>query len=277
MLPKRFDQARPFFVLGVAFIVWLFVPAIIKRVMRTSFFEFQAPITVASAAVRDVQDYWALRTRSKNELIEAGMQLANLNAQYEVRIRDYATLEAQNKRLEELLRLPSYPEYRTEVARVVLRDFTAWWQRIVIRKGRNYEIPVGAPVIFVGGVVGRVAEVGAYTATVDLISNPSVRIAGTLEGDVRPISFQGGINPAFGPARGVVDFVPLDVFANPAAPKRLVTSGQGGIFPPGLNLGQIVKLERGGDGLFQTGEVELDPRLSSVMEVAVLVPLNKGR
>ncbi|HEU5081579.1 MAG TPA: rod shape-determining protein MreC [Opitutaceae bacterium] len=273
MLPKRLEQARPFLVLGVGFLVWLFLPTLVKRLMRASFFEFQAPLEATTSAVRDVQDYWALRTRSKNDLIEAGKQLANLNAQYETRLREYASLENRVERLEALLRLPSFPDYKTEVARVVRRDFNAWWQRLVIRKGRNYDIPVGAPVIFVGGVVGRVSEVGAYTAVVDLISSPSVRIAAKLEGDVRPISFQGGINPAFGPARGVVEFVPLDVFANTATPKRLVTSGLGGIFPDGLNLGEIVKLEKGGDGLFQTGEVQLDPRLLSVSEVAVLVPL----
>lgn len=273
MLPKRLEQARPFLVLGLGFLVWLFLPTLLKRFMRASFFEFQAPLEATSSALRDVQDYWSFRTRSKNELIEAGKQLANLNAQYEIRLREYASLENRNARLEALLRLPSFPDYKTEVARVVRRDFNSWWQRLVIRKGRNYDIPVGAPVIFVGGVVGRVSEVGAYTAVVDLISSPTVRIAGKLEGDTRPISFQGGINPAFGAARGIVEFVPLDVFANTATPKRLVTSGLGGIFPDGLNLGEIVKLERGGDGLFQTGEVRLDPRLLSVSEVAVLVPL----
>jgi rod shape-determining protein MreC len=274
VLPKRFDQARPFFVLGIVFIAWLFVPALVKRVMRASFFEFQAPIEASASAIRDVQQYWSLRTRSKNELIEAGIQLANLNAQYETRLREHAALQAQVKRLEDLLRLPSYPQYRTEAARVVRRDFTAWWQRLVIRKGRNYEIPVGAPVIFVGGVVGRITEVGAYTAVVELISSPGVRLAATLEGDTRPMSFQGGVNPAFGPAIGAVEFVPLDVFANAAAPKRLVTAGNGGVFPPGLNLGQITKVKASGDGLFQAGEVELDPRLVSVTEVAVLVPLS---
>jgi len=275
VLPNRLDQARPFVTLAVVFLVWLFVPTLVKRFLRASFFEFQAPIEATTSAVRDLQDYWSLRTRSKNELIEEGKQLAHLNANYETRLVEYNSLQARVARLEALLRLPSYPEYRSEAARVVRRDFTAWWQRLVIRKGQNYEIPVGAPVIFVGGVVGRVVEVGAYTSVVELISSPGVRIAGSLEGDTRPISFQGGLNPAFGPARGVVEFVPLDIFANPATPKRLVTSGLGGIFPPGLNLGQIVKLEKGGDGLFQTGEVALDPRLISVSEVAVLVPLDR--
>lgn len=275
MLPNRLDQARPFLTLGIAFLVWLFVPTLVKRFLRTSFFEFQAPVEATTSAVRDLQGYWALRTRSKNDLIEAGKQLANLNSVYETRIVEYNSLQARVTRLESLLRLPSYPEYRSEVARVARRDFTAWWQRLIIRKGQNYEIPVGAPVIFVGGVVGRVVEVGAYTSVVELISSPGVRIAGSLEGDTRPISFQGGLNPAFGLAKGVVEFVPLDVFASASAPKRLVTSGLGGIFPPGLNLGQIVKLEKGGDGLFQTGEVALDPRLVSVSEVAVLVPLDR--
>lgn len=246
---------------------------LVKRFLRASFFEFQAPIEVTSSAIRDVQDYWSLRTRSKNELIEAGKQLANLNAQYETRLTEYASLQARIARLEDLLRLPSYAEYRSEAARVIRRDFGSWWQRLVIRKGQNYEIPLGAPVIFVGGVVGRVVEVGAYTSVVELISSPGVRITATLEGDTRPISFQGGVNPVLGRAKGVVEFVPLDVFANPATPKRLVTSGHGGVFPPGLNLGLITKLEKGGDGLFQTGEVQLDPRLISVNEVAVLVPL----
>jgi len=124
------------------------------------------------------------------------------------------------------------------------------------------------------GVVGRVVEVQAYTSVVDLISSPGVRLAGTIEGENRPISFQGGVNPTFGPAKGIVEFVPLDIFVTPTTPKRLVTSGLGGVFPQGLSLGEIVQLEPSTDGLFQTGEVQLDPRLSALNEVTVLVPLN---
>jgi rod shape-determining protein MreC len=271
--PKRFDQAHPFLVLGIVFVAWLIVPTLFKRFTRISFYEFQAPVETAASAVRDIQDFWALKTRSKNELIEAGIELAHLNAGYETSMQKYTTLTGEIKRLEEVLRLPSFASYRSETARVARRDFTGWWQRIVIRKGRNYEIPVGAPVIFVGGVVGRIAEVGAYTSIVELISSPGVRIAGSIEGDNRPISFEGGINQTFAPPTGTVEFVPLDVFASPAAPRRLVTSGLGGIFPPGLNIGLINKVELSPDGLFKNGEVQLDERLASISEVTVLVPL----
>ena len=106
--------------------------------------------------------------------------------------------------------------------------------------------------------MGRVSEGGATTSVIELISSPTVRLAGVVEGDSRPISFQGGVNPTFAPPTGVVEFVPLDIIASENAPKRLVTSGFGGVFPPGLTLGSITRASIGSHGLFQSGEVKLD-------------------
>jgi len=270
---KRLDQARPFVTLGVIVVAWLLVPVAVKAFLRASFFELTAPITLAASRIRDLQDYWSLRLHSKDELIEAGRDLARLNASYELGVQRNAELQAEVARLETLLRLPSFTTYRYEHARVARRDFSGWWQRIVIRKGSNFGLPVGAPVVFTGGVVGKITEVHATTAVVDLVSSPSFRIAGVVEGDTRPVSYQGGINPGFAPPTGVVELVPLDVVASPQAPKRLVTSGFGGVFPPGLMIGTITRAAMGGDGLFQSGEVRLDERLGSLAEVTVLVPL----
>ena len=271
---KRFDQARPFALLGLVAAGWLVLPVAVKTFTRASFFEFTAPVAATASHARDLQEYWSLRMHSRRDLIEAGRDLARLNASYSLSVQQNSELQAQVARLEELLKLPSFPDYRSEAARVARRDFSGWWQRLVIRKGRNFGIPVGAPVVFAGGVVGRVSEVYAYTAVVELISSPGVRLAAVIEGDSRPMSFQGGINPTFGPARGVIEFVPLDVFATPDAPKRLVTSGLGGVFPPGLSLGSVVKVEPSTDGLFKTGEVQLNANLANLTEVTVLVPLS---
>ncbi len=272
---KRFDHAKPFATLGFIVLAWLILPVGIKSFTRASFYELTAPITVTMSYARDLQSYWTLRLHSKTELIEAGRDLARLNSSYEFAVQQNSELQAEIARLETLLRLPAYNDYRYEHARVASRDFSAWWDRIVIRKGRNFGIPLGAPVIFSGGVVGRVTQVYSTTAEVQLISSPNVRLAGVVEGDTRPVSFQGGLNPTFGPPKGTVEFVPLDVIANQGSPKRLVTSGLGGVFPPGLTLGTITRLELGSDGLFQSGEVKLDDRLGSLTEVTVLVPLTK--
>jgi len=271
--PTRFDQAKPFLTLGLVFAAWLLLPVGFKSFVRVSFFEFQAPVDVTASYVRDLQDFWSLRDHSKNALIEAGRDLARLNASYELKVQENAALHEEIARLEGVLRLPPFENYRAEAARVAERDFSGWWQRLIIRKGRDYGLTVGAPVIYTGGVVGRVSEVFAYTAVVDLISSPEVRLAATVEGDTRPISYQGGGAPTFGQPRGVVEFVPLDIFASPDHPKLLVTSGLGGVFPPGLIIGTLTRAEPSTDGLFKTGEVRLDSRLSELTEVTVLVPL----
>jgi len=296
-VPPRFDQARPFLTLALLLLVWLVVPVFLKTFWRASFFEFQAPIDATASYVRDLQEYWTLRTHSKHELIEAGRDLARINASYALAVQENATLRAELDRQHALLQIPHPPDHRLEHARVVRRDFSAWWQRLIVRKGRNYDIPVGAPVVFAGGVVGVVSEVHAYTAVVNLISSPSVRLAAVIEGDARPISYQGGLNPTLAPPCGIIEFVPLDISqrattaADHTSPNRnasthdtnsrsiparqLLTSGLGGVFPAGLRIGKITQLKPNADGLFQTGEVALDSRLSELREVTILVPVGE--
>jgi len=270
---KRFDQAKPFAALGIVVLAWTVLPVGVKALLRASFFELQAPVLSAASYARDLQGYWAERLHSTNDLIEAGRELQRVYAGYEFQAQQTEAMRAEIARLEQLLRLPSNPNYRFEPARVALRDFTSWWRQLIIRKGANYDIPVGAPVVYAGGVVGRVREVHAYTAVVDLVSSPRMRLAATVEDDTRPVSYQGGVNPPLAPARGIVEFVPPDIFASPTTPKRLVTSGLGGVFPAGLTIGYITRLEASTDGLFKSGDVSLDPRLSELTEVTVLVPL----
>ncbi len=273
MPPQRFDQARPFATLGAVIVVWLILPAAVKTFSRATFFEFTAPIATSASYVRDLQEYWSLRAHSNSDLVEAGRDLARVNASFAVSAQHNGELEAEVTRLEGLLHLPALPGYRLESARVAERDLgSSWWQRFVIRKGRNFGLTEGAPVIFTGGVVGRIKEVHAYTAVVELISSPGIRLAATVDGDSRPVSYEGGDNPTFGRPRGSVEFLPLDIFAQASQPRRLVTSGLGGVFPAGLLIGQLVKIEQSSDGLFNTGIVQLDPRLSDLTEVTVLEP-----
>lgn len=269
---KRFDQAKPFVTLGVIVLAWLLLPVAVKSFLRVTFSELQAPIEVTASYVRDLQEFWADRAHSKNELIEAARDLRHVYAGYEFQAQQTEAQQAEIARLEQLVRLPSNPNFRLEPARVCRRDLSGWWQQLTIRKGSNYDLPVGAPVVYSGGVVGRVREVRAYEADVDLVSSPRMRLAANFEDDTRPVSYQSGNNPPLAPARGLVEFVPPDIVVYSSAPRRLVTSGLGE-FPPGVTIGYVTRLETSADGLFQSGEVSLDPRLSELTEVTVLVPL----
>lgn len=242
--------------------------------MKASFSEFQAPAWVANSYLEDLEGFWARRMHSKRELEIAGQEIARAKSYYQFNAQRTETLQAEISRLEAILDLPSRREYRYEVARVIRRDLSAWWQHLIIRKGRDYDIPKGAAVVFAGGVVGRVTEVNAFTSRVELISSPNFRMAAQFEGDPRPVVYEGWPQSGFGDPVGRVSDTAQDLVATTKEPLKLVSTHLGGTFPPGLAIGKVTWLEPGSTGIFQSGDVLLDPDLLSLYEVAVLIPLN---
>jgi rod shape-determining protein MreC len=87
---KRFDQAKPFVTLAIIVGAWLLIPTAIKAFLRASFFELTAPVTIVAERVRAVQEVWALKLHSKEDLIKAGRDLARLNSSYELAVQQNA-------------------------------------------------------------------------------------------------------------------------------------------------------------------------------------------
>ena len=273
MAKLRLDRIKPLVALGAFLLSWWIIPTAIKSFLKASFSEFQAPAWVATSYLDELETFWARRSHSKAELIEAGRELARAKSLSQFNSQRKETLEKEIQRLEAILNLPSRREFRYEIARVVQRDLNAWWQQIVIRKGKDFDIPLGAAVVFSGGVVGRVVEVNAFTSRVELVTSPNFRMAANFEGDERPLVYQGLPQSGFGDPLGVVRDAPQDVIASTQMPLKLVSTRLGGTFPSGLMLGRVSWLEPGDTGIFQAGKVELDARLLSLHEVAVLIPL----
>ena len=99
-----------------------------------------------------------------------------------------------------------------------------------------------------------------------------MRLSVVVEGDLWPVSYTGGDNPAFGPARGTVEYLRSDLTMEAGGRgRRLLTSGKGGVFPAGLPVGLLTRVEPSADGIFQNGEVLLPSGLSTLDNVTVLV------
>ena len=272
MADSRFEQIKPFIILGAFLLGWWLVPTVVKSFLRVSFTEFHAPVWVTASYLDDLGDFWARRNHSNLELIEAGQAIARRKAFYQLQVQRNTLLEGEVERLERFLNLPPRETHDYEVARVIRRDINAWWQSITIRKGRDFNIPNGAAVVFEGGVVGRVVEVNAYTSRIELISSPNFRMAASFEGEARPVVYQGAQQTAFSTPVGQIRDAPQDLIASGQRPLRLVSTDLGGVFPAGLHIGLIEWLEPGSSGLFQDGEVILDSRLLDLREVTVLIP-----
>ena len=272
---KRLGALTPFISLAFFLVLWWASPIALRSFLEVGFYEFQAPLFEGPALLRDVQNYWSLRTHSKDELISAGRDLARLNAASNLYEQENAALKEELARIEKLLDLPPLPGYRYERARVIHRELNAWQQQVIIDKGRNEGLFEGLGVIFAGGVAGRISKVHARSSIVELASSPRFRVAAHIEKDQRPITYQGAINRAFTPPLGQVNNIPSDVVFLPSEGRgalRVLTSRLGGTFPTGLVLGKIYELQASQDGLFLTGPVHLDERLLHLREVVILLP-----
>ncbi|MGA0134527.1 MAG: rod shape-determining protein MreC [Opitutales bacterium] len=255
-------------------LLWCAGPSVVRRFSREAFTEFQAPALELVGKSRDLARSWELRSRSTDELVEAGRDLGRINAALELRLATLRDVNEENARLRQILAYSPGPEYRTIVARVVLRENTSWWQRITIRKGRNDGVRPFSPVVFGRQVIGRVAQVHMETSEVDLITSPGFRCTAHLEGDENHNIVLLSGNAAGGIGRALVSNVPKTYGGPAGQAPRLTTTGIGGVYPSGLDLGTIEgSLRTTPKGEFQEGDVVPPRALNTIHEVSVLVPV----
>ena len=72
MAKLRLDRIKPLVALGAFLFAWWIIPTTLKSFLEASFSEFQAPAWVATSYLDDLENFWARRSHSKVELIEAG-------------------------------------------------------------------------------------------------------------------------------------------------------------------------------------------------------------
>lgn len=252
----------------------MFVPIGLKRSLNNAFYEFQAPSWEALSWMRDLQDHWGDRTYTHGQLIQQGRDLARLNGAYRLKTMENDTLRHENKRFEAILGLPSQPGFRYEIARVIHRKMGTWWHEMTVRKGSDDGIPESAGVVYAGGVVGKVRQVNPGTSVIRLVTSPNFRMVATLQGDTQPLFIQGWQdNKQFVIPAGRVRNVPVSLNVTPDNPGILISSRLGGVFPSGLPIGTVHKLEQSTNGLFQEGAVTYPTDLYDLHEVAILVPI----
>ena len=203
--------------------------AVVDRVVPNFEWAF-APVTRAGRLIEDFRGY--ARVYDQNQ--ELRRELQQMKAWREAAIQ----LEQENARLLDLNAVRLSPEL-TYVTGVVLTDSGSPFRRsVLLNIGAEDGIRDGWAAMDGLGLVGRIAGVGARTSRVLLLTDGNSRIPVTIRPSGRRAILAGDTTAA--PA---LDFVenPDDVRAG----DRIVTSGDGGVFPPDLAVGQVV---RGADG-----------------------------
>jgi len=188
------------------------------------------PAAAIASVVNAVHDLAALRAEN--------VRLAEENE----RLMHWQTvareLDNENRALKSQLNFMPDPDAAFITARVIGDTGGAFVHSMLLNVGKRDGVRKGQAVIAGENLVGRIAEVGDRSARILLLTDINSHIPVIIENS-RAKAILSGDN---------TDRTRLNYLApnsNPAVGNRIVTSGHGGAFPPGLPVGVIASLQDG--------------------------------
>jgi rod shape-determining protein MreC len=169
-----------------------------------------------------------------------------------------------NERLKKLLMLKGTLSHPAVAASIIGEDGAPWFKTMVIDRGESDGFQEGMPVIASDGVVGQIVKVAGNSSRILLITDHSSGIAAVVER-----SRARGVVRGAGSGRLTLEFAIRE--DDVKVGDQIVTSGIGGTFPKGIQIGEVTMVKKGEYGIFQTVEVRPAAVISRLEEVLVLL------
>lgn len=145
--------------------------------------------------------------------------------------------------LRDALKFPQREKFSAVTANVLRRNPSTWWQTAIIDRGVENDVNDFQPVLSAEGLVGKVDIANATEATILLLTDEkcqvSAKIAGTHEvGILNGQRTQSEDKPTLR-----LRFLSPNAKIKPGM--KVFTTGRGGLFPPDILIGTIVKYRSG--------------------------------
>ena len=228
-----------------------------------------APIRSGISAVVDwaegVYTYIFHYSELEDQIDDLEKQISDLEEQ--ALMGEEATRE--NQQLRQLLGLKERRrDFVFETARVTGRSTSNWESTLTLSKGSSSGLKVGDCVVTETGVLaGVISEVGKNWATVSTVINVDIEMggivnrtfsAGVLEGDFALME-EGKLKLSYLPSG-----------AQLVSGDRVMTSGQGDVYPSGLPVGRVMGVFPDASGQSRYAVITPEAKLDSLIEVFVI-------
>ena len=224
----------------------------------------QSPVTTVTSAFSGYFGSIANLRSAQDE----NQQLRQRVQELEVELKAKEDLAAENQRLGRLLDLKEKSQYKVLTARIIGRDPSIWFDSSIVNRGSLDGVKLNMPVVTNGGLLGRVTAVGPLTSQVDLITRDKSGV-GAVVGEIAGSSALGVVVGTS--KRGLVEmrYVPGSVEVQPG--QAVYTTGQDGIYPAGLKVGEIVEAESGSATTPHKILIRPSAGIDSMQEVGILL------
>lgn len=205
-----------------------------RQVVSVALYPFQRLVLAPRDAIETVNgwlDAASLARTEKEALQQQRIELAQIATHA-------AQLAAENRLLRRLLNVTETVSQSSVAVEVLYEPPNAFSHHLVFNKGTGSGIQPGMPVIDEGGVVGQVMRVTPFTSEAALLTDEKISIpAQVLRNGLRVVVFGGS-------ASGKVEVRYLTGESDIVPGDTLITSGVGGLFPAGLLIAKVDRIER---------------------------------
>ena len=202
---------------------------------------------VAQASERDARDQLLLQARRSGQVEQ---------------------LALENKQLRELLQLNQRLETKGQAAEVLYDAADPYTRKLIIDKGMVNGIRASSPVMDEHGILGQVTRVLPLLSEVTLVTDRehSIPVLNTRT---------GARGVAYGESGGapLLELRFMATNADIEVGDLLTTSGVDGIYPAGILVGKVTKVERRAETVFARILCEPVGRVQGARHVMVLDPL----
>jgi rod shape-determining protein MreC len=209
------------------------------------------PLQMTLNQIKRIENIFAENRRLKMDNAHLSTQIAVLREQ-----------SVENVRLRGMLNFKDDYSYQLVPARVVARDPSSDLKSFIINVGSKDSILKYMPLVTEKGVVGKVVQVMNGLSLVQLLKDPSNRTS-VMSGRTRAVSILETDN-------GKDFFIRYRNHEDIVLGDSIITSGLGGIYPKGLQVGIVSKTTESRDPLFKKVWLKLSVDFEHVEELFVV-------
>lgn len=222
------------------------------------------PASIVAGFFEDVHHFTLLF--QENKTLKSSLH------QYSQVVAEVNQLKEENKRLKEMLEYKENKEdqYQLKVAKVIARSPDRWNNMLVIDKGSKDGIVKDMAVITTQGFIGKVYSVSSFSSNIQLITDTdhSSFVFALIQSEPRTY----GVVEGYDKIKNELRITKISLEAKIEPGQLVTTSNLGGVFPTGLIIGEIVRVEEEEDGgLTKTVYVQPAADLYHINEVFVVI------
>ncbi len=218
-----------------------------RSVLSVVIYPVQRAVTMPGEALHKMGDFLTFQSA----LTRDNAQLRQRHAEDAAQLLSFQALLVENQNLRQLAEMRQRVDYPMQLAEIVYVERDIFKRKLLVDKGTQANVQAGQVVVDDKGIVGQVTRVYPWLSEVTLITDKDHAVpVQVLRNGLRAVVFGSGDTSEL-----ALRYMPIS--SDIQEGDTLVTSGIDGIYPPGLPVAKVGRIER--DPAYPFARIQCSP------------------